>query len=117
MLTRRAFLAASLIPALRGQNQKEDLFTDAEAYERFMGRWSRLMAFQLVDFTGVADRGRVLDVGSGTGALSFALAEKKPQAHIVGIDPAKGYVAYANSKNRFRDLASFQVGDAQQLPF
>ena len=39
-------------------------------YERFMGRWSRLVAPQLVDFTEVSDHGHLLDVGSGTGALA-----------------------------------------------
>jgi trans-aconitate methyltransferase len=77
------------------------MFADAEAYERFMGRWSRLVAPQLVDFTDVPDRGRLLDVGSGTGALAFALVERKPHAHVRGIDPSKEYVAYANSRNAF----------------
>jgi SAM-dependent methyltransferase len=93
------------------------MFADAEAYERFMGRWSRLVAPQLVDFTDVPDRGRLLDVGSGTGALTFALAERKPQCKVVGIDLSKEYVAYANSKNRFPDRASFETGDAQLLRF
>lgn len=91
------------------------MFADAEAYERFMGRWSRLVAPQLVDFTDVPDRGRLLDVGSGTGALAFALAERKPQAHVRGIDPSREYVEYANSKNPFPDPVSFETGDAQQL--
>ena len=93
------------------------MFADAEAYEKFMGRWSRLVAPQLVDFTDVPDRGQFLDVGSGTGALSFALAERKPRAHVRGIDPSKEYVAYANSRNRFPGRVSFSAGDAQELRF
>jgi SAM-dependent methyltransferase len=93
------------------------MFADAEAYERFMGRWSRLVAPQLVDFTDVPDRGRLLDVGSGTGALAFALAERKPQVHVRGIDPSEAYVAYANSRNAYTDRVSFEEGDAQQLRF
>jgi hypothetical protein len=42
------------------------MFGDAEAYDRFMGRWSHLVAPLLVDFTGLPGTGRVLDVGSGT---------------------------------------------------
>jgi tRNA1(Val) A37 N6-methylase TrmN6 len=56
------------------------MFGDAEAYERFMGRWSNLVAPLLVDFTDLADSGRVLDVGSGTGALAFAIANRKTQS-------------------------------------
>jgi SAM-dependent methyltransferase len=93
------------------------MFGNAEEYERFMGRWSRLVAPLLVDFTDLPDRGRVLDVGSGTGSLAFAIAERKVRARVFGIDPSKEYVAYANSRNPFPDRASFQVGDAQQLHF
>ena len=93
------------------------MFADAKAYERFMGRWSRLAAVPLVDFAGVPDPGRVLDVGSGTGSLAFAIADRKPRAHILGIDPSKEYVAYANDRNRFPGRVSFELGDAQQLHF
>jgi ubiquinone/menaquinone biosynthesis C-methylase UbiE len=91
------------------------MFADANAYERFMGRWSRLVAPQLVDFADVPDLGRLLDVGSGTGALAFTLAERKPRANVLGIDPSKEYVEYANSKNPFPDRVRFETGDAQQL--
>jgi SAM-dependent methyltransferase len=93
------------------------MFANAEAYERFMGRWSHPVASLLVDFTGAPDRGRVLDVGSGTGSLAFAIAERVAGAHVLGIDPSKEYVAYANSKNRFPGRVSFELGDAQQLHF
>jgi SAM-dependent methyltransferase len=93
------------------------MFEDAEAYERFMGRWSRLVAPRLVDLAGLPDRGGLLDVGSGTGALTFAIAERKPQAHISGIDLSREYVAYARSRNSFGDRVGFEVGDAQQLRF
>jgi SAM-dependent methyltransferase len=93
------------------------MFGDAEAYERFMGRWSRLVAPRLVDFTGLPERGRMLDVGSGTGSLAYAIAERKAHVRVVGIDPSKEYVAYANSRNPLPDRAGFEVGDAQQLRF
>ena len=93
------------------------MFGDAEAYERFMGRWSRLVAPGLVEFTGVPDGGRVLDVGSGTGSLAFTIALRKPHVHLLGVDPSTEYVAYAKSKNRFLDRVTFEAGDAQQLHF
>jgi SAM-dependent methyltransferase len=117
MLSRRGFLAVSAVPLLGGENRKPNIFGDAEAYERFMGRWSRLAAPLLVDFAGVPDGARVLDVGSGTGALAFAIAKRDGRSRVVGIDPSQEYVAYANSKNPFPDRASFQVGDAQKLQF
>jgi SAM-dependent methyltransferase len=93
------------------------MFGDAEAYERFMGRWSRLVAPRLVDFTGLPERGRMLDVGSGTGSLAFAIAERSKHARVLGIDPSQEYVSYAGSRNPFADRATFEVGDAQQLHF
>jgi len=108
---------APVVPVLRGQDRQPNMFADAEAYERFMGRWSRLVASPLVDFTGLPARGRMLDVGSGTGSLAFAIAERNGRAHVLGIDPSKEYVAYAISRNPFPDRASFEVGDAQQLHF
>jgi ubiquinone/menaquinone biosynthesis C-methylase UbiE len=50
------------------------MFGVAEAYEVMMGRWSRQLAPMFVEFVGVRDGERVLDVGCGTGALSATLA-------------------------------------------
>ena len=104
-------------PGLRGQDTGSTMFANAEAYERFMGRWSRLVAPLLVHFTGIPDAGEVLDVGSGTGSLAFSIAKRKVHSHVLGIDPSKEYVEYANSQNSFPDRVSFQIGDAQQLRF
>lgn len=90
------------------------MFFVAEAYERQRGRSSKLLAPLFVDFVGV--RGDVLDVGCGTGALTFAVAGIEAAARIVGVDPSEGFVAYARSQNR-EPRVSFIVGDAQNLPF
>lgn len=116
MISRRPFLLAPAITFLQGQDSK--MFGNATKYERFMGRWSRLVAPRLVDFAAAAaDTGRILDVGSGTGSLAEAIAQRKPRARVVGIDPSQEYVAYANSRNSSPDRITFQVGDAQQLTF
>ncbi|HEX8985933.1 MAG TPA: class I SAM-dependent methyltransferase, partial [Bryobacteraceae bacterium] len=107
MLLRRAFLLAPVVPLRKGQARQPTMFGDAEAYEGFMGRWSRLAAPRFVDFTGLPERGRILDVGSGTGSLAFAIAESNSRASVLGIDPSKEYVAYATSRNTFPDRASF----------
>jgi ubiquinone/menaquinone biosynthesis C-methylase UbiE len=93
------------------------MFGDAEAYERFMGRWSRLLAPLLEDFASVQDTGRVLDVGSGTGALAFAIAKSKVQSQVLGIDLSKEYVDLARTRNPFPDRVTFQVGDVLETRF
>jgi len=98
-----------------GTGAGPDMFGDAEAYELFMGRWSRHLAVPFVDFIDLPERGRILDVGAGTGSLAAAIAERKGQTHALGIDPSQQYVAYAISKSRFPDRISFEVDDAQEL--
>lgn len=93
------------------------MFANAEAYEKFMGRWSRLVAPRFVEFAALPDDGRILDAGSGTGSLAMEVIRRKPRARIVGIDPSKEYIAYAASKNSSVDRAVFEVGDAQRLRF
>jgi len=117
MLSRRAVLAAIAGTALRGQDRSGKMFGDAEAYERFMGRWSSKLAPLLVDFAGLADSGKMLDVGSGTGALAFAIARMKAHCQVLGIDPSAEYIGYAGSKNPVPQRVKFEVGDAQQLRF
>jgi len=108
---------ALVAPALRSQEGKPAMFADADAYQRFMGRWSAMLAPLLVEFARLPDAGRVLDVGSGTGSLAFSIGKLRPHCRLVGIDPSREYVGYANSKNPFPDRAAFQVGDAQRLEF
>ena len=117
MLSRRAFLFGLVTPVLQSQKTQRSMFADAEAYDRFMGRWSRLVAPRLVDFARLPEQGRLLDVGSGTGALAFAMAQRHHEARILGIDPSKQYVAYAVERNPYPDRARFEVGDAQRLHF
>jgi SAM-dependent methyltransferase len=102
-----------VIDAAGGQGP---MFSEAQAYERFMGRWSRGLAPLLVRFAGVRDGDTVLDVGSGTGALAAAVAKIAPSSRIVGIDPAAPYVTVAQSQQGSA-LIGFEVGDAQHMRF
>jgi SAM-dependent methyltransferase len=91
-----------------------EIFVGSDAYERFMGRWSRRLAPLLVKFASIAEGSSVLDVGSGTGALAFALAEAMPSVRVTGVDPSGAYVRDAQARIP-GDRVQFLVGDAQAL--
>jgi SAM-dependent methyltransferase len=117
MLSRRGVLAALAAPAVGGQEPGTRMFGDAEACERFMGRWSRPLAPLLVAFTDMHDAGRVLDVGAGTGALAHSIARLKIHCQVLGIDPSKEYVAFARSRNRFAGrIAKADVPEKINIP-
>jgi ubiquinone/menaquinone biosynthesis C-methylase UbiE len=92
------------------------MFDVAEAYEGVMGCWSRQLAPLFVEFVGVRDGERVLDVGCGTGSLSATLARVPGVSKIVGIDPSKGFIEYARTQVS-DPRVTFEVGDAQALPY
>jgi SAM-dependent methyltransferase len=101
---------------IEASGRQNSVFSGAQAYERFMGRWSRSLAPHFVRFAGGRDGDTVLDVGSGTGALTASVAKLAPSSRIVGIDPAAPYVALAQSQHGSA-LIHFEVGDAQQMRF
>jgi SAM-dependent methyltransferase len=91
-------------------------FSNAEGYERYMGRWSRLFARRFVDFVGITDSERVLDIGCGTGSLTYTLAASAPRSEIVGVDPSSAFVEYARSRAS-DPRVTFDVGSALSLPY
>jgi SAM-dependent methyltransferase len=91
-----------------------EVWENAESLERYVGRWSRLVAREFIAWLQVPPGSRWLDVGSGSGALTeTVLAEAEPES-IEGVDTSEAFVAYAAS--RVTDpRASFAVADAQAL--
>jgi SAM-dependent methyltransferase len=93
---------------------ENDIFGEGDAYELFMGRWSRRLAPLLVAFASVADGDIVLDVGCGTGELTLAIAAAGPAVAVTGVDPSSAYVRAAQRRVP-ADRARVLTGDAQAL--
>jgi SAM-dependent methyltransferase len=86
-----------------------------DAYEPYVGRWSRLVAREFVAWLGVTAGQVWLDVGCGTGALSQTVLDAAGPAALVGVDSSPGFVAYARA--RLADgRARLLVADARRLP-
>jgi len=90
--------------------------SDGASYELFLGRWTKVLAPHLLDFAEFSSNGPLLDVGTGTGSMAFAMAARWPERPIVAIDIAEPYVAYAQSKPAGASI-NFEVGDASTLRF
>jgi SAM-dependent methyltransferase len=86
----------------------------AEAYDRFMGRYSRLLSSQLADFASVRGGQRVLDVGCGTGALTSELVARLGPTAVAAVDPSEPFVAATRERHAGVDV---RRSPAEHLPF
>jgi len=88
----------------------------ASGYEQLMGRWSQRLAPPFINFAGIADGEKILDVGCGTGSLTFALAKAADLGEIAAIDYSPVFVAEAIRRNTDPRI-KIRQGDACALPF
>lgn len=85
-----------------------------EAYDRFMGRYSRPLASRLVDWLGVSSGQRVLDVGCGPGALTEHLVALVGAGLVAAVDPSEPFVEACRVRHPGVDV---RLGAAEALPF
>jgi len=86
----------------------------ADAYDRFMGRYSTRLSPQLADYAGVRAGQRVIDVGCGPGALTKELADRVGPSSVSAIDPSESFVAAMRERFPTVDV---RLGAAEKLPF
>jgi SAM-dependent methyltransferase len=86
----------------------------ADAYDRFMGRYSAPLAPRFADFTGVEAGQRVLDVGCGPGALTEELVRRVGADAVCAVDPSESFVAAVRARSRG---VTVQRAAAERLPF
>lgn len=93
-------------------------FTDAEAYDRFMGGWSRAVGTTFLDWLGLPAGQAWLDVGCGSGALTDLLVDRCSPASVAGVDPAPTQAEYTRSRYAGHAVpVDVRVAGAEELPF
>jgi ubiquinone/menaquinone biosynthesis C-methylase UbiE len=97
-------------------HEAPNLFADGKAYERLMGRWSRLAGEKFLDWVAAPKNLHWLDAGCGNGAFTEVLLARVSPASVIGVDPSEGQLAFARERAGTKG-AEFRVGDAQALPF
>src|SRR5688572_15723692 len=86
----------------------------ADAYDRFMGRFSFPLASVFADFASITSGQRVLDVGCGTGALTAELVGRLGAGHVAAVEPSPTF--FASMQERFSDVDVRQA-PAERVPF
>ena len=90
-------------------------FADGEAYEHYVGRWSRPVGQLFLDWLSLPPGLSWVDVGCGTGALTGTVLDCADPSRVIGIEPAEGFLGLARTKVE-DSRAEFRLGDAQALP-
>jgi SAM-dependent methyltransferase len=93
----------------------DDRWITGDAYEEFMGRWSRRVAERFIRWLGAEPGLAWLDVGCGTGALASAICSLADPSSVVACDPSEPFVE--QTRSRISDpRVSVVVAGAGELP-
>jgi len=92
-----------------------ELWTAGDRYDAYVGRWSRLVAREFIEWLRLPARLRWLDVGCGTGALTETILARAAPAEVMGVDPSEEFVFAASDRVQDK-CVRFQIGEARALP-
>jgi trans-aconitate methyltransferase len=92
----------------------DDSWNKGDPYERYVGRWSQLVAHEFLEWLNLPPSLRWLDVGCGTGALTAAISKQCAPAELIGIDSSEGFLSKA--RTRLESRASFHLANALDIP-
>lgn len=110
--TRRAVMPTHRVITMA---RTDNLYEDGEAYERMMGRWSRIAGAKFLDWLDLPKGLRWLDVGCGNGSFTEILIARCVPSQVTAIDPSEEQLAFA--RKRLGSLvAQFRIGVAEALP-
>jgi SAM-dependent methyltransferase len=97
------------------EKARHDVWASGDAYEQYVGRWSRLVAREFIRWLAISEDRRWLDVGCGTGALSQTILTLANPRKVKGIDRSEEFVNTARSRAAHTHI-EFAAGDAMDLP-
>lgn len=86
----------------------------ADAYDAFMGRYSRRLSEPMADLAGVSAGQRAIDVGCGPGVLTEVLVARLGAHRVAAVDPSQPFVAATASRLPGVDV---RLAPAEHLPF
>lgn len=93
-----------------------DRWTSGADYDQWMGRWSRLLAYQFLDWLSLPKGLHWIDICCGSGAITDAILERNFPAGVTGVDASSEQIAFAQQQHPGSKV-NFQSGDAMDLPF
>ena len=91
-----------------------DVWNQGDPYERYVGRWSRLVAQPFLDWLAMPRALGWLDVGCGTGALTSAILSAAEPREVFAVEPSEGFLSIA--RRRLQDKATLLSGNATRIP-
>lgn len=86
----------------------------ADAYDHHVGRYGAQLAAGLLEVARIRRGQRVLDVGSGPGPLTRALADRVGAVNVAAVDPSPDFVEACRARVPYADV---RVATAEELPF
>jgi ubiquinone/menaquinone biosynthesis C-methylase UbiE len=93
-----------------------DKWTSGVAYDQWMGRWSRLLADEFLNWLNLPPNLRWLDVCCGSGVLTETIVERLAPARVAGVDASLQQIEFARA-HRTHPSVTFETGDAMALAF
>ena len=93
-----------------------DRWTSGQHYDEWMGRWSRQLAREFLNWLAVPAGLRWVDVCCGSGVVTEAIVERNAPSIVAGIDASSAQISFAREHRAYPNV-TFETGDAMALPF
>lgn len=93
-----------------------DRWTSGADYDRWMGRWSRLLAQEFLNWLALPAGLQWIDICCGSGMITETILQRCAPASVVGVDLSTEQISFAR-EHRANANVTFETADAMALPF